>query len=101
MIETEIRRLPMPARMRRPKISTTIAPENRDFLKSLIKRGKAASLAEAVDSSIDIARRAESRERLEAATEAYFASLSPEALEEENRLGEALAYEAGRVNFDE
>jgi hypothetical protein len=91
----------MPARSRRPKISTTIAPENCDFLKSLIKRGKAATLAEAVDASIEVARRAESRERLEAATEAYFASLSPETLEEENRLGEALAYEAGRVNFDE
>ncbi len=88
-------------RYNRQKISTTIAPENEAFLKSLIKRGKAATLAEAVDRAIAVARRAESRERLEAATEAYFASLSPEALEEENRLGEALGYEAGLVNFDE
>jgi len=91
----------MPARSRRPKISTTIAPENRAFLKSLIKRGKAANLAEAVDRLIEDARRAESRGRLEAATETYFTSLSREALEEENLLGEALAYEAGCVNFDE
>jgi len=91
----------MSARANRQKISTTIAPENEAFLRSLIKRGKASTLAEAVDRAIAVARRAESRERLEAATEAYFASLSPEALEEENRLGEALAYESGRVNFDE
>jgi uncharacterized iron-regulated protein len=88
-------------RPRRQKISTTIAPENQAFLKSLIKRRKASTLSEAVDRAIAIARRADSRERLEAATEAYFASLSPEALTEENRLGEALADEAGKVNFDE
>jgi len=39
--------------------------------------------------------------RLEKATAAYFASLSPEALEEENRLGAALADAASHVNFDE
>jgi len=38
--------------------------------------------------------------RLEEATAAYFASLSPEALEEENRLGAAVASAAGQVNFD-
>jgi hypothetical protein len=91
----------MTARSNRKKISTTIAPENEAFLRSLIRRGKAASLAEAADRAIAVARRAESRERLEAATEAYFASLSPEALEEENRLGEALSDAAGQVNFNE
>jgi urease accessory protein UreF len=89
------------ARANRQKISTTIAPENAAFLKSLLKRGKAVTLAEAMDRAISVARRAEARERLEAATEAYFASLSPEAREEENRLGEALAYEADHVNFAE
>ena len=39
--------------------------------------------------------------RLEKATAAYFASLSPEALEEENRLGAALSEAASHVNFDE
>jgi len=91
----------MPARNNRRKISTTIAPENDAFLKSLIRRGKAATLAEAVDRAVSVARRAEARTRLEAATEAYFASMSPEEQEEENRLGEALAYEAGQVNYDE
>jgi Arc/MetJ-type ribon-helix-helix transcriptional regulator len=91
----------MPARHRRQKISTTIAPENGAFLKSLIRRGKAANLAEAVDSALRTARRAENRARLEAATEAYFASLSPEEREEESRLSDTLDYEAGLVNFDE
>lgn len=91
----------MAARNNRQKISTTIAPENGAFLRSLIRRGKASTLAEAVDRVVSIARRAEARARLEAATEAYFASLSPEEQEEESRLGEALAYEAGLVNFDE
>lgn len=91
----------MRARGNRHKISTTVAPETEAFLKALIRRGKASSLAEAVDRAVEVARRAESRGRLEAATEAYFASLSPEGVEEEKRLAEALAYEAGKVNFDE
>jgi hypothetical protein len=37
---------------------------------------------------------------LEKATAAYFASLSPEELEEENRLGAAVASAARQVNFD-
>ncbi len=90
----------MPARTNRQKISTTIAPENEAFLKSLIKRGKATTLAEAVDRAIAVARRAETRKRLEEATEAYYASLSGEALKEEQQLEEALAYEASQVDFD-
>jgi hypothetical protein len=39
--------------------------------------------------------------QLEKATAAYLASLSGEALEEENRLGAALAEAASHVNFDE
>jgi hypothetical protein len=91
----------MPNRASRQKISTTIAAENAAFLRSMMKRGKAESLAEAVDAVIALARRAEARARLEAATEAYYASLSAKDLEEENELGEALAHEAAKVNFDE
>lgn len=91
----------MQTRHRRQKISTTVAPENGAFLKSLIRRGKASNMAEAMDCAVSIARRAENRARLEAATEAYFASLSPEERSEESRLSEALDYEAGLVNFDE
>ena len=41
------------------------------------------------------------RQRLERATARYFASLSGEALEEENRLGAAMAEASSHVNFDE
>jgi hypothetical protein len=91
----------MPARGNRQKISTTIAPENAAYLKSMLKCGKAGTMAEAVDRAISVARRAEARARLDAATEAYFSSLSREVLEEENRLGAALSDESGHVNFDE
>jgi hypothetical protein len=94
------REAPMP-RTRRQKISATIAPENQAFLKSLIKRRKAATLSEAMDHAIGLARRVYTREKLAAETEAYFASLAGATLEEENRLGELLADEAGLVNFDE
>jgi hypothetical protein len=90
----------MSPRANRQKISTTIAPENQAFLKSLIKRGKASTLAEAVDRAIGVARRAENRKRLEEATTAYYASLSGDALKEEQELEKAVAYEASQVDFD-
>ena len=90
----------MPARVRRPKLSTTIAPENQAFLKSLIKRGKAANLAEALDRAVSIARTAEARRKLEDATTAYYASLSGDALREEQELEAALSQAASQVDFD-
>jgi len=90
----------MSARHRRHKISTTIAPENQAFLQSLIKRGKASSLAEAVDRAVAVARRAEARKKLEEATAAYYASLSGAALKDEQRLEEAVGYAASQVDFD-
>ena len=91
----------MPSGSRRSKLSTTATPENLAFLKSLVKRGVATTLGEALDWCVESARREGNRQRLEAATEAYYASLSGEALAEEQRLEIALAYEAGLVNFDE
>lgn len=90
----------MPPRLNRRKISTTVAPETDAFLKSLIRRGKASSLAEAVDRVVAAARRAESRRRLEAATTAYYASLSGDALEEEKKLELAVASASSLVDFD-
>lgn len=88
------------ARNNRKKISTTIAAENQAFLKSLIRRGKAATLAEAVDRAVSIARRAERRRQLEAKTAAYYASLSGERLREEQELERAVAHTSSRVNYD-
>lgn len=87
-------------RNKRQKLSTTIAPENQAFLKSLIKRRKAANLAEAVDRAVSIARRADSRRELEEATAAYYASLSGKALQEEQELENAVAHAAALVDFD-
>jgi Arc/MetJ-type ribon-helix-helix transcriptional regulator len=90
----------MPSRRRRQKISTTIAPENEAFLQSLIKRGRASSLADAVDRAVAFARRAEARKRLEEATIAFYASLSGKALKEEQKLERAVGYTASQVDFD-
>lgn len=89
----------MPARGNRQKISTTIAPENGAFLKSLIRRGKASTMAEAVDRAVSIARRAERRRRLEEATAAYYASLEGDALRAEREIERAVGRTASRVNY--
>jgi hypothetical protein len=90
----------MPTRRRRQKISTTIAPENEAFLQSLIKRGKALNLADAVDRAVTVVRRAEARKRLEDATIAYYASLSGKTLKDEQKLERAIGYAASQVDFD-
>jgi hypothetical protein len=90
----------MPARNKRQKISTTIAPENGAFLKSLIRQGKVANMAEAVDSALTTARRAERRRQIEDAMTAYYASLSGEALRAEQELERSVGYAASRVNYD-
>jgi len=90
----------MPARSNRRKISTTVAPETHDFLKSLIRRGKAANIAEAVDRAVAFARHSESRKRLAAATAAYYDSLAGESLRAEQRLEKALSKASSQVDFD-
>lgn len=90
----------MQARSNRRKISTTVAPETDTFLKSLIRQGKASSLADAVDRAVAVARRAESRRRLEAATAAYYASLSGKALAEEKKVELAAGSASSLVDFD-
>lgn len=90
----------MPTRLNRRKISTTVAPETDTFLKSLIRQGKASSLAEAIDRAVGVARRMEARRRLETATAAYYASLSGDALEEEKKLELAAGGASSLVDFD-
>ena len=90
----------MPARSNRRKISTTVAPETHEFLKSLVHRGKAANIAEAVDRAVAFARQSESRKRLEAATAAYYESLSGKPLRAEQRLEKAVSKASSQVNFD-
>jgi hypothetical protein len=90
----------MPARANRRKISTTVAPETATFLKSLIREGKASSLAEAIDRTVAAVRRAESRNRLETETTAYYASLSGEELAAEKKLELTVGGVTSLVDFD-
>ena len=89
-----------PARLMRQKISTTISPRTLSYLQRLIDKGEVQTLADAVDLAIERLLVFENRERLENDTAAYFANLSPEAEEEESRLGAALANSGSGVNVD-
>ncbi len=84
----------------RQKISTTIAPRSYAYLQNLIAMGKASNLAEALDLAIYRLHRAESRNRLEQATAAYFERLPAEAAGEESDLATALDESAGESDFD-
>jgi hypothetical protein len=89
-----------PARLMRQKISTTISPRTLSYLERLIEKGEVHTLADAVDLAIERLLAFENRERLETDTAAYFANLSPDAEEEESRLGAALAKSGTGVNVD-
>jgi len=88
------------ARQMRQKISTTVSPRTLSYLERLIEKGEVHTLADAVDLAIDRLLAFENRERLENDTAAYFANLSPDAEEEESRLGAALAKSSTGVNVD-
>ena len=85
----------------RQKLSTTVSPETQGYLRSLVKSGRAATIAEAVDLVVRRARRAERRARLERDTAAYFANLSASGRREEARIATALSQSTQRVSFDE
>ena len=90
----------MSSRGNRQKISTTVAPETGAYLQSLVRRGKAANLAEAVDHAVAVARRQEARRNLASATAAYYASLTGDALADEQKLELAIASASSHVDFD-
>ncbi len=90
----------MSARLTRQKISTTVAPETLSYFEKLIAQGEAYTLADAIDLLVERVQSAESRERLERDTAAYFERLSPDAVEEESKLGAALAGSARDLDVD-
>ena len=83
------------------KLSTTIGPANFAYLHRLVKSGKAASIGEAVDKSVEIARRLDNRARLELATAAYFDQLSSETAAEEAALSSVLSGVSVEMDFDQ
>ena len=84
----------------RTKLSTTVAQENFQYLQTLVRAGRASSMAEAVDLAIVRMRRTENRQRLEQATAAYFEELSVPAQAEEQALANRLHTQAGSIDFD-
>ena len=84
----------------RAKLSTTIAPENFQYLESLVRSGKARNLAEALDITLHRSRKLDNRRRLESATAAYFDGLLPEAQAEEEELARTLGGSASGIDFD-
>lgn len=91
----------MKAALQRRKISTTVSPQTHRYLGQLVKSGRAATLAEAVDLLAARAQQAEQRIRLEQDTAAYFARLPRRAQTEEARLEAALASSVDEVNFED
>lgn len=85
----------------RKKLSTTIGPGNFAYLQRMVKTGRASSVGEAVDKTVELARRADNRIRLERATAAYFAGLSPKAAAEEAAIESALSDAAAELDFDQ
>jgi hypothetical protein len=90
----------MTAKSVRAKLSTTVAPENYQYLTAMVSSGQASSVAEAVDRVVTRVRRIENRRRLEQATAAYFKSLSRQAVAEENEMASNLASAVKGMDFD-
>jgi hypothetical protein len=89
-----------PIRLTREKISTTISSASLAHLEDLIEKGDARNLADAIDLTIERLLVYENRERLANDTAAYFDKLSPEAIEEEKQLAEALSKSTKGIDFD-
>jgi hypothetical protein len=89
-----------PVRITREKISTTISSATLAYLEQLVENGDARTLADAIDLAVQKLLIYENRERLANDTAAYFEGLSPEALEEENQLAEALSSSVKGIDFD-
>ena len=85
----------------RRKLSTTIAEDNYAYLSRLVKSRAAASMGDAVDHAVEIAQRLDNRARLERATAAYFANLSPKAAADEAAMEAALSAAAMEIDFDQ
>jgi hypothetical protein len=83
----------------RLKISTTVDRETHGYLERLVKTGRAANLAEALDHAVLRARRADDSQRLEQDTAAYFEALKGTAALHESRLDSAVARMADEVDF--
>jgi hypothetical protein len=93
-------RIRVAQRTNRQKLSTTVSAETYDFLQHMVKRGQAATVAEALDQLVRRVRCVENRVRLAAATAEYFEQSGPQAAAEEHALARDLSSSVGATDFD-
>ncbi len=87
--------------LQRKKLSTTIGASNYAYLHDMVKAGKAESMGEAVDKTVEMARRLDNRATLERQTAAYFKGLTSRAAAEETDLEDALSAASQEIDFDQ
>ena len=85
----------------RTKLSTTVSRATHQYLRSLVKSGRASTIAEAVDLVAERVQRLETRARLERDTAAYFAGSPAAAQKDEAQLEQALSDSVDEVSFEE
>ena len=85
----------------RKKLSTTIGASNYAYLHNMVKAGVAESVGAAVDRTVEIARRLDSRATLERQTAAYFKGLTSKAAAQEADLEDALSAASQEIDFDQ
>jgi len=88
------------SRTARAKLSTTVAWKTYEFLRTMVRSGQVASIAEAVDVVVGKVRRTENRKALAAATTHYFDQISPQTAAEESALGRDMASAGSEIDFD-
>jgi hypothetical protein len=87
--------------MQRKKLSTTIGAGNYSYLRNMVKAGRAASVGEAVDRAVEVARRLDNRVTLEQQTANYFKGLTATAAAEETSLEDVLSAATQEIDFDQ
>jgi hypothetical protein len=85
----------------RKKLSTTIGANNYAYLHDMVKAGRAESVGEAVDKTVETTRRLDNRATLERQTAGYFKGLTPKAAAEEADLEDALSAVSQEMDFDQ
>jgi hypothetical protein len=67
----------------------------------MVKAGRAESVGEAIDKTVEMARRLDNRANLERQTASYFKGLTCQAAAEESDLEDALSAASQEMDFDQ
>jgi len=85
----------------RKKLSTTIGASSYAYLHKMVRAGRAESVGEAVDKTVEVARRLDNRATLERQTAAYFEGLTSKAAAEETNLEDTLSAVSQEMDLDQ